>query len=305
MVRPHHFGPNSQTAASNTFQRAPDGNVAAIGPQALQEFDAMTRILRAAGVVPIVFEDTDTPAKPDAVFPNNWISFHENGDVFLYPLEAEDRRIERRTDIVESLSVDWSFQVNNVIDLSALEASRWFLEGTGSMVLDRTNRVAYAALSSRTHQEALAEFAQQANYEIVAFAAHDMDGQPIYHTNVMMAIGQRVAVLCADSISDDQERAAVIERLTATGREIIEISRSQMHSFAGNVLELSTEAGESVIVLSRTAGDCLTRDQRDRMAACSRLLPIAIDTIERIGGGSVRCMLAEVFLPRAPGSSNA
>ena len=302
MVRPHNFSSNPQTAASNTFQRAPEAEAAAVRSQALREFDSMTGVLRGAGVALMVFEDTDVPHKPDAVFPNNWVSFHADGRVYLYPLEAEDRRAERRVDIVESLSADRGFHVHEIVDLSPLEADGLFLEGTGSMVLDRANRVAYAALSSRTHMGALADFAQRADYEIAAFESLDAHGRPVYHTNVMLAIGERFAVICAESIDDLTKRAAVLERLAATGREIVEISIAQMASFAGNLLELRTTAGDPVIALSRTARDCLSDEQRERIAACGRLLPIAVDTIERVGGGSVRCMLAEVFLPRTPGT---
>lgn len=302
MVRPHHFGSNPQTAASNTFQHAPEGEASAVRSNALREFDSMTSALRGAGIALMVFEDTDEPRKPDAVFPNNWASFHADGRVYLYPLEAEDRRTERRVDIVESLSADWGFHVHEIVDLSSLEADGLFLEGTGSMVLDRTNRVAYAALSSRTHMGALADFAQRADYEITAFESFDANGRLVYHTNVMMAIGERFAVICAESIGDLTKRAAVLERLAASGREIVEISIAQMRSFAGNLLELSTTAGEPVIALSRTAHDCLSDEQRERIAACGRLLPMSIDTIERVGGGGVRCMLAEVFLSREPGA---
>lgn len=305
MVRPHCFGPNVETAASNAFQRAADRPPAEIREQALREFDAMVETLSGAGISPIVFEDTDDPEKPDAVFPNNWVSFHADGRVFLYPLEAADRRPERRLDIVEALSSDRGFRVREIVDLSALESSGQFLEGTGSMVLDRVNRVAYAALSSRTHMDALADFAQLADYEITAFDAGDKRGQPIYHTNVMLAVGTRFAVVCADAIVNDEKRSAVRERLAASGHDVVDIGIEQLSFFIGNLLELVDDSGNPVIALSRTARDALTDEQAERIANCGRLLPVDIGTIERFGGGSVRCMLAEIFLPRTAAEGHA
>lgn len=305
MVRPHGFGPNEQTAPSNAFQRESDEPLAQLRARALAEFDAMVDTLRSAGVEPIVFEDTDQPAKPDAVFPNNWATFHADGRVFLFPMEAVDRRAERRLDIVEALSTEHGFHVSEIVDLSPLESDGLFLEGTGSMVLDRVGHVAYAALSSRTHMDALADFAQRADYEITAFEANDSRGRRVYHTNVLMCLGERLAVICADAIDDSAKRSAVIERLGTTGREVIEISVAQMECFAGNMLELADGAGGSVVAMSRTAHDSLTESQRDRVSRCGRMLPINVDTIERVGGGSVRCMLAEIFLPRLTNRESA
>ena len=214
------------------------------------------------------------------------------------------RRAERRMDIVESLSAEHGFRVRDISDLSELENVGAFLEGTGSMVLDRINRVAYAALSSRTHLEALADFAQRADYEITAFDACDADGQPIYHTNVMMAIGTQFAVVCSESIGAADKRADVLGRLAATGRAVIEIDLAQMHRFAGNLIELRTADGKFIVVLSQNAYDSLTAAQRERLSTFGRLLPVDVATIECVGGGSVRCMLAEVFLPHADGSDH-
>lgn len=266
---------------------------------ALGEFDAMTRALREAGIAPIVFEDTDEPAKPDAVFPNNWLSLHADGRAFLYPMESAIRRQERRLDILESLSTEHGFRVHEIVDLSPLENDGLYLEGTGSMVLDRVDRVVYAALSSRTHMAALADFAQRADYDIAAFEARDDGGAPVYHTNVMMALGTRFAVLCAAAIADAEKRDAVIDKLAATGRAVVEITIAQMRSFVGNMLEVENAAGEPVVILSRSADEALTGDQRRTLSRCGRLLPIDVSTIERVGGGSVRCMLAEIFLPTA------
>jgi len=305
MVRPRAFGPNEQTAGSNAFQQNSDMSPAEQQAHAVREFDAMTTALRVAGIEPIIFEDTDEPVKPDAIFPNNWISLHADGRVFLYPMESEMRRRERRMDIVEALSSEHGFLVREIADLSHLEDEGHFLEGTGSMVLDRINRIAYAALSSRTQMDALADFAQRADYEIAAFEARGDDGIPVYHTNVMMALGNRFAILCAEAIVDADKRCTIIDKLAATGRDVIEISCEQMHSFAGNMLELENASGEPVIVMSRSAQESLTSKQRDSICACGRPVSVDIPTIEHTGGGSVRCMLAEVFLPLQTGGRTA
>ncbi len=301
MVRPAHFGPNAQTAASNVFQRPTDRPSMSLEAVALTEFDGMVRVLRTAGVRVIVIDDTDEPTTPDAVFPNNWVTTHASGDVFLFPLEALNRRAERRMDIIDALTTEHGFAVGRVSDLSVHEREGRFLEGSGSMVLDRTNRVAYAALSTRTHPELLRNFSLEAEYDTCAFDTLDDDGLPIYHTNVMMAIGSRFVVICAAAITESQQREVVMQRLTQTGRRIIDITMEQMAAFAGNLLEVQGEEGESLIVLSQTAHDALTVEQRTLLQNCGRLLPISIDTIEQVGGGSVRCMLAEIFLPPTHG----
>lgn len=304
LVRPRHFGVNPETAGSNAFQKSVTLAPAELQSRASHEFDALVQALESAGVVPIVFADTDLPAKPDALFPNNWVSFHSDGTVFLYPMEAPSRRAERRLDLVEALTEKYGFHVSQVIDLSASEDEGRFLEGTGSMVLDRVNRIAYAAMSSRTHMAVLADFAQRAGFEIAAFDAAGTDGRAIYHTNVLMAIGTEFVVICADAIMDHEKRSSVRARLAASGREIIEISISQMRSFAGNLIELASGSGEAVIVLSRSAHAVLTPEQRTALASFGRLLSVPIETIEDAGGGSVRCMLAEIFLPRSTSIGN-
>lgn len=303
MVRPAHFGPNAETAASNVFQHPIDCPAASLEAAALDEFDGMVNSLRTAGARVIVFADTDEPAKPDAVFPNNWITTHANGDVFLFPLEATIRRAERRLDIVAALSAEHGFAVRRVVDLSSRAAAGEFLEGTGSMVLDRMHEVAYAARSSRTNPDLLKAFALDAGYDACAFDAVDNSGRPIYHTNVMMALGERFAVICTAVVRDARQRRAVTDRLTSTGRRIIDISIDQMKAFAGNLLEVRGENGEPVIVLSKNAFDTLSTVQRSVLREYGQLLPVAVDTIERVGGGSVRCMLAEIFLPRADSSA--
>jgi len=299
MIRPHAFGPNPQTVASNAFQQPADQPTDALREQALREFDGLASALRDHGVRPIVFDDTVEPVTPDAVFPNNWISFHADGRVFLYPMEAPVRRAERRMDIIDTLSAEHGFGVREIVDLSGLENDGSYLEGTGSMVLDRVNRMAYAALSSRTHHDALAKFAQRAGYEITAFDASDANGRPVYHTNVVMAIGTQFAIVCAEAIGDADKRADVLGRLAATSRAVIKIDMAQMYRFAGNMLELRAADGTAIVALSQNAHDSLTTAQRERISTFGRLLPVDIATIERIGGGSVRCMLAEVFLPHA------
>jgi hypothetical protein len=298
MIRPAAFRSNPQTAASNAFQRAP-GVVPATLEQAAAEteFDGLVGALRAAGVEAIVEDDTLSPSTPDAIFPNNWVSFHAGGLVVLYPMMAPNRRRERRIDLIERLGSVHGFRVTEVVDLSFHEAEGRFLEGTGSMVLDRVNRVAYACLSPRTDLDVLAEFAQRLDYEPLAFAASD-DALAVYHTNVMMAIGEGFAVICAEAIDDPVQRAAVLGKLVATGHEVIEISRDQMRSFAGNMLALAAPDGGQLLAMSARAAASLTEGQREALERRARFVVAPIDGIESSGGGSVRCMLAEVHLPR-------
>jgi len=299
LVRPVAFHGNPETVDSNAFQRPP----AAADPQAEQaaaavEFDGLVDTLRAAGVNAIVVPDTAQPPTPDSVFPNNWVSLHADGTAVLYPMMAPSRRGERRRDILETLSRAHGFHVASVVDLSGHEAADKFLESTGSMVLDRVHRIAYACLSARTDPTVLAEAAQQLGYEPLAFAARDKDGLPIYHTNVLMCIGQDFAVVCEEAISDPGQRAAVRQRLEETGHEVVPIRFEQMCSFAGNMLELASVEGERLLALSSRALDALDSDQRAILAARCRLVAAPVAAIEDGGGGSVRCMLAEVHLPR-------
>lgn len=299
MIRPTRFESNPLTAASNRFQGkvrvAPEAQQAA----ALEEFDGLARALQEAGIDVIVFEDTNEPHTPDSIFPNNWISTHADGRVVLYPMEAENRRTERRADIVDYLSDNLGLLVREVIDLSPHEAAGHYLEGTGSMVLDRANRVAYACLSSRTHLDPLGEFAQRMNYRVVAFDAVDRDGVPIYHTNVLMNVGERLAVVCDEAIVDDDQREAVLCQLRDTGHELVGLSFAQLEAFAGNMLELRNADGERVIAMSQQAFDSLDGEQHVKLRANGKVVSVPIDTIELSAGGSVRCMLAEVHLPEA------
>jgi len=295
MVRPSRFGFNPQTAASNVLQKAPESTDPQA--QALREFDRLADALQRAGVEVLVAADTAAPLKPDAIFPNNWVSFHRDGTVALYPMMAENRRAERREEILGFVVREGSFRVSRTVDLTHREAENKFLEGTGSVVLDRTHRVAYASPSPRTDLDVLGEFAQQLDYELVTFDATDAAGRPVYHTNVAMAIGTRFAVVCGEAIPDAAHRAAVLSRLRANGHDVIEISIGQMLQFAGNVLEL-TAGGAAVIALSSAAWSCLETKQRRVLESHASVLPVAIPTIERVGGGGVRCMLAEIHLPK-------
>ena len=300
MIRPKRFQSNPQTAESNAFQTEPDASPAEQQEAALAEFEDLVTALRDAGIDVHVFDDTSEPHTPDSVFPNNWVSFHADGTVVLYPMEAENRRGERRLDIIDRLDADFGFQVREVVDLSPHEAEGQFLEGTGSMVLDRVSRIAYACLSSRTHLDVLGDFAQRMDYEVVAFDAVDRDGVPIYHTNVLMNVGEELAVVCADAIPRDEQRAAVLERLESTGHEVVLINFEQLEAFAGNMLELRGADGARVVAMSQRAWDSLDPEQKASFEANGRLAVARIDDIEDSAGGSVRCMLAEIHLPRDP-----
>lgn len=297
MIRPVGFAGNLQTQASNRFQSQSGlHEVAGVQAQALLEFDGLVESLRAAGVQVQVINDTPEPHTPDSIFPNNWVSFHADGSVVLYPMMALNRRDERRMDVLEQLSAQ-GLKISQVIDLTHHEQSGKFLEGTGSMVLDRVNHVAYACVSPRTDLDVLGEFAQRLDYELVSFNAADASGVPVYHTNVLMCVGSRFAAVCAEVIAE-QERAAVLHALRQSGHEVIELTAAQMHAFAGNMLELKTAGGELCVAMSQSAHDALTNDQRARLKYLGGSLIVApIPTIEKEGGGSVRCMLAEIFLP--------
>lgn len=299
MIRPARFCANDETAASNVFQRAAADDPKAVHKAALLEWHRTVDRLRDAGVEVVVLADTLEPPKPDALFPNNWVSFHADGTVVLYPMEAMNRRSERRLDIIEALSIEHGFFVREILDLSGFEGRGVFLEGTGSLVLDRLNHVGYACLSSRTHGEALGEFAQLLDYEIVAFDAADADGRPIYHTNFMMSIGTQFCVICDEAIRDDRQRDAVIGRLKESGRSVMSISESQMASSAGNILELQSQTQEPLILMSERARAAFSSEQLVTLESFGQLITVALDTIEDYGGGSVRCMIAEIFLPRS------
>jgi hypothetical protein len=298
MVRPASFGFNPQTAASNAFQQPadPPGDTD-VQRLVLAEFEGLAMGLQRAGVEVLIASDTLHPQKPDAVFPNNWVSFHSDGTVTLYPMLAPNRRWERREDILEQVVRDGRFHVSRTVDLTHREAEGKYLEGTGSLVLDRAHRMAYASLSPRTDLDVLGEFAQLLDYELVTFEGRDTAAQPVYHTNVVMAIGTRFAVVCGEAIDLPVHRDAVFNKLRASGHDIVDISLRQMQEFAGNLLELAP-AGGRVIALSTTAWRSLDTAQRRILESHAELLPVNIPTIERIGGGGVRCMLAEIHLPK-------
>ena len=293
MVRPAHFGYNEQTAASNTFQNA---DIAIENPQhiAQQEFDNAVQKLQDTGIHVWVIEDNPGVICPDAIFPNNWISSHEDGTIVLYPMLTPNRRSERREEVVVSLKKD--YEVSRIIDLSKYEQEGKFLEGTGSIVFDHEARLAYACLSPRTDQKLLIELCEQLNYTPLCFHSVDEHGIDVYHTNVIMGIGKGFAMICLDSIPDIQERDAVIAALTSGQKEIIEISFAQVKSFAGNILAIKNNKGEQIVALSESAYIALNEQQKKSLEQYCTLLPISIPNIENIGGGSVRCMLAQNFL---------
>ena len=286
------------TAASNLFQGRSTASPDEQQVLAVEEFDGLVGVLRSSGIDVVVIDDTYEPHTPDAIFPNNWISLHADGRVVLYPMEAENRRTERRTDVIEQLYNELGFQVSEIVDLTAHENAAHFLEGTGSMVLDRSHRVAYACLSSRTQLDPLGDFAQRMDYDVVAFDAVDSNDVPIYHTNVLMNIGEKLAVICDAAIRREEQRVAVLTRLCDAGHEIINLTYAQLDAFAGNMLELRNADGERVIAMSQRAHDSLSEEQLQTLETNGRVVTASIDNIEMSAGGSVRCMLAEIHLPR-------
>jgi len=299
MIRPANFGFNEETAESNAFQSTiEDKSSKEIQLLALQEFDAFVEKLRAYSINVIVIEDTPKPIKRDAIFPNNWVSFHESGIVVTYPMMAEIRRRERRTDIIELLKEDYI--VDKEYSFEAYEEKEQYLEGTGSMVLDRRRKIAYASLSDRTNIKVLEKFAVLSNYQKVIFHATDESGLPIYHTNVMMSICETFVVICAECISSEVERNMLIKQLEATDKKILYITMEQVRAYAGNMLQVSQADGKSLVIMSEQAFRSLTPEQIMMLKGESDFLYASIPTIEQIGGGSVRCMIAEVFLPEKP-----
>jgi hypothetical protein len=299
MIKPVRFESNPLTAASNLFQGRNESSPEQQQLDAEAEFERLVAALEAGGIQVVQVDDTDEPHTPDAIFPNNWVSFHADGTVVLYPMEAPNRRTERRPDVIDTLANEYGFQVREIVDISPHEDNGHFLEGTGSMVLDRANRIAYACLSSRTHLDALGDFAQRMDYEVVAFDAVDKDGATIYHTNVLMNVGEELAVICDEAIPREDQREAVIQSLEATGHEVLTLTFDQMHAFAGNMLELRSSSGQRVIAMSEQARDSLTESQLERISAYAQIISAPIENIESSAGGSVRCMLAEIHLPLA------
>lgn len=301
MIRPVAFRMNEQTAVNNYYQKVIDGLMpATVNAKAQQEFDAFVEKLKAVGVNVIVVEDTLNPDTPDSIFPNNWISFHENGDIALFPMFAENRRLERREDILDILE-EKGFVINNIMDYTSAEDDDFFLEGTGSLLLDRENGKAYCALSPRADEELFIEFCEDFDLFPVIFKAFQtVDGERklIYHTNVMMCIGETFAVICADSIDDKKERKMVIDSLKGDDKEVIYITEEQVDNFAGNMLELKGANDRRYLVMSQAAYKCLTKKQIAQLEEHVTILSSSLDTIEACGGGSARCMMAEIFLPK-------
>jgi hypothetical protein len=299
MVRPAAFTRNDVTRPSNRFQSADaDLDPDRVARAALREFDELVRALEAHGITVHVFAGRTTVQLPDEIFPNNWLSTHADGTIVLYPLMAWNRRGERRTDILDALQQRGDgYRIERIVDLTCLEERDQFLEGTGSLVLDRVNHIGFACQSPRTHIQGLREFGRRLGYGIVAFEAFDHGGHAIYHTNVMMSVGERFAVVCLDAVRKVEDRYRIVSRLERSGREVIELRLSQLPSFAGNLIELHGTKG-SVIALSAQAAAALDATQLEALQRHGTVLTADVGTIERYGGGSVRCMLAEVFLPR-------
>jgi hypothetical protein len=296
MIRPAAFGFNEETAANNYFQSNPAVSKEELQQTALLEFDNMVQTLRSHDIDVMVIEDSVKPAKPDAVFPNNWLSTSPDGMLVVFPMYAPNRRTEKRDDILKILAD--KFVVKDVQDWSEFEAEGRFLEGTGSMVIDYENKMIYAAVSERTNLSVLEKFAATNNYQAIVFLATDKNGRPVYHTNVVMSLGEDFAILCEEAIDEEWELIAVRQLLESTGHSIIAITREQMHHFAGNMLPVKSSKEEIYLIMSKTAFDSLRKEQRQMLEAYCKLLPIAVPTIEEVEGGSVRCMMAEIFLNR-------
>lgn len=307
MVRPIGFRMNEQTAGDNYFQEDLELKNAEINQRAQQEFDRFVALLQGHGVKVIVVEDSQAADTPDSIFPNNWVSFHGDGTVCLYPMFAENRRRERREEILDRLEKE-GYLIENIMDYTAAEAEGVFLEGTGSILMDRVNQKAYCALSQRADEDLFIEFCEDFDCFPVLFTARQSVGGkrlPIYHTNVMMALAENFAVICLDSVDDKKERKNLVDHLKMDGREIIEISEAQLYQFAGNMLQLLGEGGRPYMVMSSAAYHSLNPGQIKAIEKHCPILHSSLETIETCGGGSARCMMAEVFLPRAqtPGPS--
>ena len=301
MIRPVNFRMNEQTAVNNYYQESINGVLPeTINTKAQKEFDDYVDKLRNIGVHVIVVNDRKETDTPDSIFPNNWVSFHGNGDVGLYPMFAENRRLERREDILETLE-EKGFEINNIIDYTSAEEEQVFLEGTGSIILDRVNRKAYCALSPRADEDLFIEFCEDFEYTPVIFTSNQtVNGKrkAIYHTNVMMCIGETFAVICLSSIDDKKERKNVIKHLKQDGKEIIDITEKQVNNFAGNMLQVKAANNEPYLIMSQAAYDSLTVSQVKKIKNHTKVLSSSLETIETCGGGSARCMMAEVFLPK-------
>ena len=297
MVRPAAFGPNEETASTNFFQSSIENiSKEKLQQLVLSEFDSMVEILRSHEINVLIVDDTPTPPKPSAIFPNNWLSTSPEGIVSVFPMYAPNRRPEKRDDILKMLAE--KFVVKDVRDWSEFEVEGKFLEGTGSMVIDHENKVIYSCYSPRTDVSVLEKFANVNKYRAIIFFASDKNGQAVYHTNVVMTLAEDFAILCEEAIEEEWELIAIRQLLDSSGHEVIRIYKDQMHCFAGNMLQVKNNKGEKFLVMSQTAYNSLYEDQNEELSARCKLLPISIPTIEKIEGGSVRCMMAEIFLDK-------
>jgi hypothetical protein len=295
MVRPASLGFNPETADSNAFQSDVTESLPEVQPRALEEFDRMVDLLASHDIDVRVWEDTATPPKPDAVFPNNWFSVHPTGELVLYPMMAPNRRTERRSDLIDWLQQE--FPITRVIDLSVEESHDKFLEGTGSLVIDYPHAYAYACSSPRSNESLFHQVCRQLGLKGVYFRAVDQEGKPVYHTNVIMAIGEKFAVVCLDAIRDVDDQDRVLDALAESNKQVVAISYDQMRSYAGNMLEVKSRSGEPYVVLSEKAFHSLLPGQIHAISRHAEMIPVPIPTIETVGGGSVRCMMAGIFLP--------
>tara|TARA_B000000477_G_scaffold120806_1_gene122653 strand:+ start:465 stop:1394 length:930 start_codon:yes stop_codon:yes gene_type:complete len=299
MIRPNNFGFNEETANDNHYQNKEffESNS---NENAQKEFDNMVKNLKQNGISVHVFQDDDINYTPDSIFPNNWISFHENGDIGLYPMYAKNRRLERRPEVLEFLEEE-GFGIENIVDYSGAESENKFLEGTGSIILDRENRIAYCSISNRSNEDLFIDFCEDFEFTPVLFNSFQSVGDerlPIYHTNVMMCVTMSYVVICLDSIDDKKQRKNVCEFIKKSEKELINISENQVEKFAGNMLELLNDKGESVLVMSKSAENSLSENQKNTITNYSKIISSDINTIELCGGGSARCMMAEIFLPK-------
>jgi hypothetical protein len=302
MVRPANFGFNEETAPSNAFQsRDTRLTPQEIRRQAMEEFDNFVAGLRALGVNIVVAKDSARPVKPDAIFPNNWVTFHQEGFVVTYPMFAPTRRRERRRQILEAVLMH-GFRSERRVNLEFNEKIDRYLEGTGSVIFDHQHRLAYACLSPRTDAALLEELGREIGYEPVVFRAVDRDGKDIYHTNVMMALGETFVVICLDSVRDPRERERLLKKFSETGKTVVDITLEQMNAFAGNMLQVRNNRNETILVMSEQAFQALTPEQVALLESHTRLFHAPLDTIETYGGGSARCMMAEIFLPEVNGN---
>lgn len=297
MIEPVAFGFNEQTAMNNHFQQNDNAEELEIQNMALSEFNQMVTVLKSKDIDVIVVKDTIDKPTPDSIFPNNWISFHSDGRVVLYPMFAHNRRAERRSDVLHLLT-DKGFKILDIVDYTPWEKVNRFLEGTGSLILDRQHKIAYAAISVRTDKAMFMQFCSEFNYKPICFVANQtVNGHrlPIYHSNVMMCLGEQYAVICLDAIDNEIKRSLVVQSILESGKEIVEISEDQMYQFAGNMLQVENSVGKQFLIMSQSAYNSLNQEQNDRLSFYNEIVPIPIPTIEKYGGGSVRCMMAEVF----------